>query len=132
MLNELKKFNVRTILVLDYKERNGPKIFHSSAKLMPSDSDIDKAFQSMHQNIMTKINNYACKDWIALDVIIKHSISIYKLGVQLKTAKRKIRDFRFESYRVLKSYFNKPNKFLTPYTFQFSNHKIPNFPFYRF
>ena len=105
MLNELKKFNVRTILVLDYKERNGPKIFHSSAELMPSDSDIDKAFQSMHQNIMTKINNYACKDWIALDVIIKHSISIYKLGVQLKKAKRKIRDFMIRELQGTKKLF---------------------------
>ena len=43
--------------------------------------------------------------------------SIYKWGVQLKTAKRKIRNFKnFKSknYRVLKSYFDKPNKSLTP------------------
>ena len=30
----------------------------------------------MHQSIMTKIENYACKDWIVLDVILKHSIKI--------------------------------------------------------
>ena len=30
----------------------------------------------MHESIMTKINIYACEDWIALDVIIKHSIKI--------------------------------------------------------
>ena len=87
----MKKFNVRTILVLDYKERNGPKIFHSSAKLMPSDSGL--------------CNNYACKDWIALDVITKHSSSIYKLRVQLKTAKRKIRDFMIRELQGTKKLF---------------------------
>ena len=46
-------------------------MFHSSAKLIASDSDIDEAFKSIHQSIMTKIKNYACKDWIVLDVIIK-------------------------------------------------------------
>ena len=78
LLSELKKFKVQTILVLDYKKRNDRKIFHSSAKLIASDSDIDEAFKSMHQSIMTKIKNYACKDWIVLDVIIKHSIRIFE------------------------------------------------------
>ena len=78
LLSELKKFKVQTILVLDYKKRNDRKIFHSSAKLIASDSDIDEAFKSMHQSIMTKIKNYACKDWIVLDVIIKHSIKIFE------------------------------------------------------
>ena len=73
LLSELKKFKVQTILVLDYKKRNDRKIFHSSAKLIASDSDIDEAFKSMHQSIMTKIKNYACKDLIVLYVIIMHS-----------------------------------------------------------
>ena len=30
------------------------KILHSSAKLVAYDPDIDKAFGSMHQNVMTK------------------------------------------------------------------------------
>ena len=51
LLSELKKFKVQTILVLDYKKRNDRKIFHSSAKLIASDSDIDEAFKSMHQSI---------------------------------------------------------------------------------
>ena len=34
LLSGLKKFKVRTILVLDYKKRNDRKIFHSSAKLI--------------------------------------------------------------------------------------------------
>ena len=76
LLSELKKFKVPAILVLDYKKRNDSKIFHSSAKLIASDSDIDEAFKSMHRTIMTKIKNYACKDLIALDVIIKLSIKI--------------------------------------------------------
>ena len=55
LLNELKKFKVQKILVLDYKKINDCKIFHSSPKLIASDSDIDEAIKSMHQSIMTKI-----------------------------------------------------------------------------
>ena len=78
LLNELKKFKVQTILVLDDKKRNDYNIFHLCTKLIASDSDIDKAFISMHQSIMKKIKNYSCKDWIVLDVIIKHSIKIFE------------------------------------------------------
>ena len=74
LLSELKRFKVQTILVLDYKKRNDIKIFHSSVKLIANDSDIDEAFKSMHQSIMTKIKHYADKDWIALDVMTKHWI----------------------------------------------------------
>ena len=56
-LSELKNFKVKAILLLDYKKRNDCKIFHSSAKLIASDSDIDETFKSMHQRIMTKIEN---------------------------------------------------------------------------
>ena len=49
LLSELKKFKVNTILVLDYQKRNDHKIFHSSTKLIASDTDIDDAFKSMHQ-----------------------------------------------------------------------------------
>ena len=38
-LNELKKFKVQTILVLEYKKRNDLKNFRSSAKLIARDSD---------------------------------------------------------------------------------------------
>ena len=69
MLSELETFNVQTIL--DYKKRIDYKIFRSSTKLIASDSDIDKVFKSMHQSIIAKIKNYAEKDWIVLDVIIK-------------------------------------------------------------
>ena len=61
-LSELKKFKVQSILVLEYKKRNDHKILHSSAKLTVSDSDIDEAFKSMYQSIMTKIKNSANKD----------------------------------------------------------------------
>ena len=61
LLSKLKKFKVQPILVVDYTKRNDPKIFHSSTKLIASDSDIDEAFKSMHQDIMTKIKKYACK-----------------------------------------------------------------------
>ena len=53
-------------------------IIKSSVKLTASDSDIDEAFTSMHQTIMTKMKNYASQDRIVLDVIIKHSIKIFK------------------------------------------------------
>ena len=55
LLNELKKFNVQRILVLDYKKRNDCKIFHSSAKVIAGDLNFDEAFISMQQSIMTKI-----------------------------------------------------------------------------
>ena len=50
-LSELKKFKIQTILVLDYKKRNDHKIFHSSVKLIASDSDIDETFKSMRLSI---------------------------------------------------------------------------------
>ena len=74
----MKKLKVQIILVLDYKKKNDRKIFHSSAKLIVSDSDIIEAFKSMHQNIMTKLKNYASEDYIVLDAIIKHSIKIFE------------------------------------------------------
>ena len=61
LLSELKKFKFQTIIVLEYKKRSDPKIFHSSTKLTDSDSGID--LKSMHQKIMTKIKNSASKDW---------------------------------------------------------------------
>ena len=82
LLSELKKVKVQTILVLDYKKRNDCKIFHSSSKLIASDSEIDEAFKSMHQSIMTKIKNYACEDWIISDVIIKHSLRFLSVSVR--------------------------------------------------
>ena len=78
LLNELKKFKVQAVLFLDYKKRNDHKFFHSSTKLIASDSDIDEAFKSIHQSIMTKIKTYVCADWNMLDVIIKHSIKIFE------------------------------------------------------
>ena len=76
-LNGLKNFKVQTVLVLDYKKRNDRKIFHSSTKLIASDSDIDEAFKSMHLSIITKIKNYISEDWISLDAIIDHRIKIF-------------------------------------------------------
>ena len=42
------------MLVLEYKKRNDHKIFHSSAKLVASDSGIDEASKFLHQSIITK------------------------------------------------------------------------------
>ena len=78
LLKELKKFKVQTVLVLDCKKKNDCQIFHLSTKLTASDSDIDEAFKSMPQSIITKIKNHACEDWIVLDPIIKYSIKIFE------------------------------------------------------
>ena len=78
MLTEFKKFKAQTVLVLDYKKRNDCKIFHSSAKLITSDSDIDEAFKSMYQRVMTKTKKYASEDWIVFDVIVKDSIKNFE------------------------------------------------------
>ena len=32
----------------------------------------------MHQSIITKTKNYSCKDWIILDAIINHNITIFE------------------------------------------------------
>ena len=77
-LSELKKFKVEAILIVDYKKRNDCKIFHSSAKVIASDSDIDEALKSIYQSIMTKIKNYVSEDWIVFDVIIERSIKIFE------------------------------------------------------
>ena len=54
-------------------------IVKSSIQVLISiDSDIEEAFKSMHQSIMTKIENYTREDCIALNVIIKHSIKIFE------------------------------------------------------
>ena len=70
LLSELKKFKVQTILVLDYKKRNDHKIFHPNATLIANFSDNDESFKFIHQSIITKMKNYANKNWIILDVII--------------------------------------------------------------
>ena len=66
------------MLVLDYKKRNDCKIFHSSVKLIVSDWEIDEAFKSMHQSIMTKIKDYPGEDCIVLNVNIKHCVKMFK------------------------------------------------------
>ena len=78
LLSELKKFKVQAILVLEYKKRSNCKISYSSTKLIASDSDIDEAFISMHQTIMTKIKNYAGEYWIILDIIRIFRIRIFE------------------------------------------------------
>ena len=32
----------------------------------------------MHQSIITETKNYSCKDWIILDAIINHNITIFE------------------------------------------------------
>ena len=75
LLSKLKKFEVLAILV--YKKIIFCRIFHSCTKLIAFNSDIDGAFKSMHQSIITKIKNYACENWIVLDVIIKPTVKTF-------------------------------------------------------
>ena len=76
LLSELKKYKVQIILLLDYKKRNDCKIFHSSGKLIASVETLMRHLNPRIKVLWQKIKNYTCKDWIALDVIIKHSVSI--------------------------------------------------------
>ena len=66
-----KKFKVQVILVLDYKKRNNHKIFHSSIKLIANDWDIDEAFISLHQIIVTKLKAKVVKIELCLRCIYK-------------------------------------------------------------
>ena len=74
-------FEVQTILVLDCKKRNDREIFHSSTKAYASHSDIDEVFKSKHQRIMTKMKNYAWKDWIVLNVIIYTVLKCLRVSI---------------------------------------------------
>ena len=41
LLNDLKKFKVQAVLVLDYKKRSDSQIFNSCTKTIAGDLDID-------------------------------------------------------------------------------------------
>ena len=60
------------------KKGNDRKIFHSRAKLIADDSDIDQAFKTIHQSIMTKIKNSPRENWIVIETVIKHSSKNFK------------------------------------------------------
>ena len=51
----------------------------------------------MHQSIMTKIKNYADKDWIVLYVIIKHSIQIFECYYNKKKWEKQVIFIQTES-----------------------------------
>ena len=50
LLGESKKFKVLAVLVLEDKKRNDHKIFHSSAELIASDSEIIRALKYNDEN----------------------------------------------------------------------------------
>ena len=57
-------------------------MFHVSAKLIASYSDIDKAFESMHQSIMAKKKkkkkkNCDREDWVVIETVVKDNIKIF-------------------------------------------------------
>ena len=53
------------------------KNFHSSEKLIVSDSDIDIAFSSMDESVITKIKNFVNEDWI-VKTIAECGIKIFQ------------------------------------------------------
>ena len=65
LLDELKKFKVQKMLVLENRKMDDHismrTAFYSSAKLLAKDSDIDKAFGSLHQSVMTRIKDLLAK-----------------------------------------------------------------------
>ena len=81
LLGELKKFKDQKILVLECYKMNDhksmPKIFHLNTKLIVNDSHIDKAFRSMHQNVVKKIKNFVSADSI-VKTIVGHGIKIFE------------------------------------------------------
>ena len=48
----MEKFKARAVLYLGYRKRNDGNIFHSSTKLIASNSDIGEEFKSMHINAL--------------------------------------------------------------------------------
>ena len=77
----MKKSKVQLILVLEYKKRNDPKIFHLSVKLTASDSEIVEAFKSMHQSIITIIKNCASKDWVVIETTVKFKLTFLSVSI---------------------------------------------------
>ena len=78
LLSELKKFKVQTLLALEYKNGNDDKIFHTSAKLIASDSDIDEAFKWMDKSIMKTMKKYASEYWVVIQTIVNQSFKIFE------------------------------------------------------
>ena len=81
MLGYLIKCKVQTVLILEYKKsdhrKSIRKIYHSCDRLIASDSDVDKVFESMLQSIMTKLKNSISKDWI-VETIAQHGVKVFK------------------------------------------------------
>ena len=77
MLGGLKKFKVQTILVSEFKKIDDHKvickIFLFITNLNVNDSDIDKAFRSMHQSIITKIKKFSL---LIVKTIVEHNIKL--------------------------------------------------------
>ena len=79
LLDELKMFKTQTTLVLWYKEifdhETIYRICHSNTKLITHDLDANKAFESVHQSVMTKMETFVSKDWI-FKAIIENCINV--------------------------------------------------------
>ena len=54
--------------MLGYKNGNDCKFFHSSTKLITSDSEIHETLKSVHQDFMTKMKIYTSEGCIVSNV----------------------------------------------------------------
>ena len=77
MLGGLKKFKVQTILVSEFKKIDAHKVIYKIflfiTNLNLNDSDIDNAFRSMHQSIITKIKKFSL---LIVKTIVEHNIKL--------------------------------------------------------
>ena len=65
------------------------KIFHWHAKLIANDLSIDKAFESMHQSVMTKIKNFVSEGQI-IKTIVEYGIKTFDSQYRRKQQQRKM------------------------------------------
>ena len=83
---EIKNFKIQPTLVLDYKKIDDhdstsknllfkycilttKTIRHHHTKLIMNDSGIDEAFRSIHQSVMTMLEHFVIKNWIAKTIM---------------------------------------------------------------
>ena len=61
MLAELKMLKIQLTLISEYKRisdhRSIHRIFHLNTKLIMNELEMDEAFKSIHQSVITKIGN---------------------------------------------------------------------------
>ena len=77
------------LIFLDKKRRNDSKIFHTNAKQIASDSDINEAFKSIQLSIIKKVESYTCIEQLSQLLLLFNKIwkeyrSIYNNQIMKK------------------------------------------------